>query len=72
MCKNKAEEELKKEFDKSFAKLFPDYVEGQNYDFSDGSVSKADLERYEEIGKVIEESLADTEIIEISLKTYGF
>jgi len=63
---------MKEEFEKAFAKLFPDYEAGQEYAFSHDELSSADFERYEEIGEVIEASLNDTTVVEISNKVYHF
>lgn len=63
---------MEEDFNKAFAKLFPDYEAGTGYDFSHGELSSADAERYEEVGEVIEASLNDTTIVEISNKVYHF
>lgn len=63
---------MKEELEKAFAKLFPDYEAGQEYAFSHDELSSADFERYEEIGEVIEASLNDTTVVEISNKVYHF
>lgn len=72
MNTNVVDEELKKKFEKTFDELFPDYVKGHPYDFSHGTISQNTAERYKEVGKLIEDSFADTQTVEISLKVYHF
>lgn len=65
--------DLKKDVDQFFDELFPDYKEGEYYDFSHGEISAADARRYREVGELMEKALADNaENIEISNKEYGF
>ena len=62
----------KEEFDKAFEECFPDFKEGEYYDFSHKTVSKENARRYQEVGGVIEAPLADNEHFEISGKTCRF
>lgn len=63
---------MEEEFEKAFTKMFPSYEKGKEYTFSHDELSDSDFERYKEIGDIIEESLNDTNVVEISNKVYHF
>jgi len=59
-------------FTQAFEELFPDYKPNEDYDFSSVTLSKADAQRYQQVGDSMERSFKDNKTIEISNDTYHF
>lgn len=63
---------MKDRFDELFKKLYPDYRDGEAYDFSNGTVTVTEEKRYKEISKIVDESMKDTSNVKISNDVFHF